>query len=333
MTTTVVLWNPRASRATAALLDEVRTHLHPSKVTELAEGENPVERARACLASRPDRIVAAGGDGTVSAVAAALLELGAQAPQLGVLPLGTSNSFSLAMGIPADLHEAIALLETEGTRTIDAATVESSEGRRTMILHCMIGIHADTIAQASGEAKERWGVLAYVASALRQLTTLASFGTEIRSDAHDIRCRSIGIGITNIAPPRAMLAHGPSRLVPDDGLLDTTIVAAESITEAVATTWHLYRSALEGEPADRDNVGSLASSSVSIRTDPPQQVLLDGEPFGETPVTVTVIPRALTVVAPAQTTVDAPAVDAPLEGLPDLEVIVRSESPRRPADT
>ncbi len=323
---TIVVWNPRASRATAALLEEVRAHLDAPTICELAEGENPVERARACVASRPDRIVAAGGDGTVSAVAAALLELGAGAPTLGVLPLGTSNSFSVALGIPADLQAAIAVIETAGTRTIDAAIVESSEGRRTMILHCMIGIHADTIASASVESKQRWGVLAYVGSALRQLASLASFTTEIRSDTHEIRCSSIGIGITNIAPPRAMLAQGPSHLVPDDGLLDTTIVAAESITEAVATTWHLYRSALEGEPADRDNVGSIASTSVVIRTDPPQQVLLDGEPFGTTPVSVTVIPRGLSVIAPPATVPDATPVDAPLEGLPDLDVTPRRDA-------
>lgn len=329
--TTILVWNPRASRATAELLDEARAKLEDVTVCELGEDEDPVDRARHCLRSQPDRIVAAGGDGTVSAVAAALLELGLgeNGPALGVLPMGTSNSFSVALGIPGDLHEAIALLESAPTRMIDVGVVEAEAGKRTMILHCMIGIHADTIASATVESKQRWGVLAYVGSALRQLASLASFAVEITSDAHEIRCRSIGVGVANIAPPRAMMAQGPSHLVPDDGLLDTTIVAAEGISEAVATTWHLYRSALEGEPANRDNVGSLASSTVTIRTDPRQQILLDGEPFGETPVTLTALPRALKVIAPAPSSVAADPVDAALDGLPDLEVAVRGDAGHR----
>lgn len=320
---TLVVWNPRASRASSALLAEVRAHLAGASICELGDDDDPTACARECLAARPTVVVAAGGDGTVSAVAAALLELGADAPALGVLPMGTSNSFSVALGVPADLREALAVIEAGATRTIDAAVVESTAGRRTMILHCMIGIHAATIASASAESKQRWGVLAYVGSALRQLAELSSFAIELTSDTHEIRCAAIGIGITNLAPPRAMMAHGPSHLVPDDGLLDATIVAAESITEAVATTWHLYRSALEGEPANRDNVGSLASASLVIRTEPAQLVLLDGEAFGETPVRLAVIPSALRVIAPPVPVVDAVPVDAPLQGLPDLEITAR----------
>lgn len=313
------------------MLEAARAKLQDVTVCELGEDDDPVERARRCLRARPERIVAAGGDGTVSAVAAALIELGLgeRGPALGVLPMGTSNSFSVALGIPADLEEAIALLESAPPRTIDVGVVEAEAGKRTMILHCMIGIHADTIASATVESKQRWGVLAYVGSALRQLASLASFAVEITTDAHEIRCRSIGVGVANLAPPRAMMAQGPSHLVPDDGLLDTTIVAAESISEAVATTWHLYRSALEGEPANLDNVGSLASSTVTIRTDPPQQILLDGEPFGQTPVTLTALPRALKMIAPLPPAVEAAPVDAPLQGLPDLEVAVRDGAPDR----
>jgi YegS/Rv2252/BmrU family lipid kinase len=322
---TVVLWNPRASRASEALLEELRAHLPGATICALAEGDDPTARARECLRTKPDAVVAAGGDGTVSAVAAALLELGEDAPALGVLPMGTSNSFSVALGIPADLHQAIAVLEAAETRTLDAAVVGSTAGRRTMVLHCMIGIHADTIASASDESKQRWGVLAYVGSALRQLASLSSFTTEIVTDGHEIRCAAIGVGVTNLAPARAMLAQGPSHHVPEDGLLDATIVAAESISEAVATTWHLYRSALEGEPANRDNVGSVASASLVIRTEPPQQVLLDGEAFGETPVEIAVIPGGLRVIAPPAPAIDAAPVDAPLEGLPELEVVARGD--------
>ena len=49
------------------------------------------------------RIVAGGGDGTINAVAARLLDRDAT---LGVLPLGTLNHFARDLGIPFDLEEA-----------------------------------------------------------------------------------------------------------------------------------------------------------------------------------------------------------------------------------
>lgn len=319
--TTVVVWNPRASRASAALLAIVQARLGAC-VCELGEGQDVTECAAAAIAAGPLRIVAAGGDGTVSAVAAAIVALGqgARGPALGVLPIGTSNSFAAAMGIPAEIDQALALLDAVSPRLLDVGVAETAGLRRVMILHCMVGFHAETIAQATVESKQRWGVLAYVGSALRQLTNLTPFVAEVQSDTHTIRCSAIAVGVANLAPPRAMLAQGPSRLVGDDGLLDTTIVAAETISEAVATSIHLYRSALEGEPADRDNVGSLASASVTIDAVPPQQVLLDGEPFGQTPVRIQAMPGVLPVLAPVPASDGEPRFDAPLEGLPDLEI-------------
>ena len=117
-----------------------------------------------------------------------------------------------------------------------------------------------------------------------------------------------------------MLAHGPSHLLGDDGRVDVTIVAAETPAEAIATGVHLWRSARAGEPATRDNVGSFSTPRVSITTDPPAQVLVDGEAFGMTPVTIETHPRALRVIAPAAPEADGEPVESDLLGLPDVEV-------------
>ena len=66
--------------------------------------------------------------------------------------------------------------------------------------------------------------------------------------------------------------------------------------------------------------GHALSQGIAITTDPVQHVLIDGEPFGETPVTIETLPRALTVIAPPPATAEGPPVEAPLLGLPELEV-------------
>jgi diacylglycerol kinase (ATP) len=65
--------------------------------------------ARRALESGADVVVAAGGDGTVSAVAEALIGTGVP---LGVIPRGTANALSAALGLPADVEGACASIAT-----------------------------------------------------------------------------------------------------------------------------------------------------------------------------------------------------------------------------
>lgn len=272
-----------------------------------------VRDPREAVSSGARIVVAAGGDGTVSMCATALVGTNVE---LGVLPLGTSNSFAAALEIPNDLDGAIANLARSDRRVIDVATVNG----RTMILHCMIGFHAETIADTSTTSKQRWGVLAYAASAVKKLGALEDFAVEMTTREHVVKCRAIAVAAANIAPLKTVLAHGPSHLLGDDGRVDITIVAAGTIAEAIAAGVHLYRTGRANEPASRDNIGSFSTPHVQIVTDPPQLVLVDGEEAGTTPITIETIPRALTVIAPVAAMAEGDPIEAPLLGLPDLEI-------------
>ena len=72
------------------------------------------------LAASYDVLVAAGGDGTVSTVAAAAARTG---KVFGVLPCGTLNHFARDTGIPLDLDEAAAVLAAGHTRALDIGVV------------------------------------------------------------------------------------------------------------------------------------------------------------------------------------------------------------------
>lgn len=317
-----LIWNERAGSAASVEVTALQQRLHELLAADvLVERISSSRSASACTRAALDAgaavVIAAGGDGTVSGVAA---ELVGRDAALGVLPLGTSNSFAAAMGIPADLDDALALLATDQRRVVDAARVRGPAGERTMILHCTIGFHAAVIAETPTSAKRRWGVLAYAATALRRLASLDTFALEVTTGDHVVRCRATALVAANLAPIKTVLAHGPSHVLADDGLVDATIIAAETFTEAIATGLHLWRSALEGEPATRDNVGSLSAAELTATADPPQPVLVDGEAFGETPVTITSLPRALRVVAPPAPEAEGPPIEAALLGLPELEI-------------
>ena len=103
-----ILFNPAAGRdrprqETAALLERLRA-LPEADVVELGRDTPMAEAARRAVAQGYDTVVAAGGDGTISAVAGVLAGTGCR---LGVLPLGTFNFLARALGLPQDIDAAL----------------------------------------------------------------------------------------------------------------------------------------------------------------------------------------------------------------------------------
>ncbi len=308
-----LLFNPRGGHAREGDLDEVVSRLAATfalDVRTLEEGSNPTEFAREAVARGARVVIAAGGDGTVSGVSDALVGTGVA---LGILPRGTANSLSVCLGIPQDLAGACDVLTAGATRTIDCARV----GERMMVLLATAGFAADAIGNADPDTKSRFGKLAYLLSGIEQMGTHEPFSLELAVDGHLLHCTASAVTVANVAPPTTVLAQGPSVISMDDGLLDVTIVAARDVPEAVTTAMHLWRTAAAGLPADRDNVGYLRCTEVTVTATPPQKLVVDGELVGETPFTVRVLPRALTVLAPPAEPVKV-LPEARLTNLPDF---------------
>ena len=100
----------------------------------LAKGGDIEELAKRAVAAGAERVVAAGGDGTVSTVAGAL----AGSPSaLGVIPLGTLNHFARDLGIPLDVAAAVVTTLEGRERLIDAAEVNG----RLFLNNSSIGLY------------------------------------------------------------------------------------------------------------------------------------------------------------------------------------------------
>ena len=109
--------------------------------------------AREAAQSSVEKVVAAGGDGTVSAVASALVDSG---KTLGVLPMGTLNHFAKDLHIPLDLEAAVRTTITGRVIAVDAAEVNG----RVFINNSSLGIYprivADREAQQERLARGKW---------------------------------------------------------------------------------------------------------------------------------------------------------------------------------
>ena len=132
-----VILNPRAGHgADEDLQREIveRFATYGQEATIMAAGAKLGIRARAAVEAGCRVLVAAGGDGTVNAVASAVV--GRETP-LGVLPVGTLNHFAKDLGLPLDLPDAVRIVAQGAVRQVDVGEVNG----RYFLNNSSIGVY------------------------------------------------------------------------------------------------------------------------------------------------------------------------------------------------
>lgn len=290
-----LIFNPKAGQGNPdqklALIQRTLDPYFDLRIYQTSKTTKPPELTKLALAEQVDRVIAAGGDGTISGVADSLAGTGIP---LGVIPTGTLNSFATVLGIPMDLEAACRIVLAEHTRHVDLALCNGS----TLTLCVAIGYEADTIALADRALKKAWGVLAYLISGFQQLGQFKRFMVSLACEEETLEFNAAAVTIANAAPAKNFLAHGTAGVILDDGLLDVTVIAPRSWTTAMGTAMHLFRSGFDQTQVDRDDVYYFRTRQITIQANPPQRVALDGDIYGSTPVEIHCVPRGLTVLVP-----------------------------------
>lgn len=265
---------------------------------------DPADQVHGAIAAGTDLILASGGDGTVSAIAAAVLETDIP---LGVIPRGTANAFASALGIPTDIQGACNTILAGTTRVVDAARCNG----QPFVLLAGIGFEADMVKRATRDLKNRLGVLAYLLAGVQQFHAQTAFATTIEIDGELTEVESSAITIANAAPGSSLLAQGFGQVIPDDGLLEVTIATPKTRFQGINTFTSLFAAALINAPTNQEDILCLRTARLTITTDPPQRVVVDGELIGTTPVELEVVPNALRVFAPLSSAIAAIAQSEP----------------------
>lgn len=260
------------------------------RVHRTTGAENLEELAREAAREGCEVVIAAGGDGTVSAVAGGLV--GTKVP-LGILPLGTGNVLARELGIPLGLEEACVLIAGPHRETaIDALRIET----RHFFTQVGIGIDALMIRDTSKAQKKRFGRLAYLWTAATRLWGSRPRRFVIRLPGQpDLRSHASQVLVANSKTlGQKPFTWGPDIRL-DDGRANVCVVKAR-------TLWHYLKLALavaRGRHRENPHVVYLvADREIEIASSKPMPVQADGEIVGETPVRVEVVPRALRIITP-----------------------------------
>lgn len=133
----------------------------PTTAEDTGEGQ-----ARAAVADGAEMIFSWGGDGTVRAVAAGMLNSGIP---LGIIPGGTGNLVAKNLDLPTNVHGAVAVAMGGGAETIDVNEVDLGDGvRRISLLICGMGLDA-AIIDSPERLKAMLGPGAYATAAVKNL--------------------------------------------------------------------------------------------------------------------------------------------------------------------
>ena len=272
-------------------------------------GQGP---AREALKAGASMIIAAGGDGTVRAVAEAMRGSDAS---LALLPSGTGNLLARNLSLTLDdTAHSLATAFTGVDRAIDLASIEIRREDRSVDEHVFLvmagtGLDAKIMSNTDDELKKKVGWLAYAQAFVRVLRDKTQLRLEYKLDTQrnrSVRAQALIIGNCGSLPANILLL--PDAAV-DDGLLDVIVVKPESfkgwVDVAVKIFWEngvVKRTKWGKKVRDlkTDSVDLRQGTSLTVRLSRPEEVELDGDPFGEmTGCRVTVDPGALRVRVPA----------------------------------
>jgi len=272
-----------------------------------------------------------GGDGTVIEAASGLV--GTSVP-LGILPGGTGNMMSKALGIPQTFAEACALLVSDekscravhmgdirtGTEAKDLsgspatrqdrgpaaeqaqdqpeAAVDQPGSEFSFFQLIGVGLEAKMVEGADRDAKDRMGILAYGMAALQALAqpVISRYRLELDGDLVETEGVTCMVAIVENLGISGLAEALSCENHPDE--LDVMVlnkINLQSFVELLGT--------MRGKQPTIETIEHWHARRVKITAEPPQVAQADGELLGNTPIEVEMVPEPVLIIVPK----DAPA--------------------------
>ena len=295
------------------VIDAARRHGWEDPVFLETSVEDPgFAPARQAAEDGHDLIIAAGGDGTVRAVAAALRDTDAT---LAIIPVGTGNLLARNLTLPLDVPEAIETAFSGQDTDIDVCTARlthtSGESEEIdFVVMAGIGIDAQMIVNTDDDLKKRIGVLAYgvaIAKSLRggrrvRLTWTLDGAPARRTRVHSLIVGNCGDLVASVPLlPDAVANDGVFDVVAlrPKGLPGWGLIVAQIITQMGRKVINRLRRRDEDVAESSSELQYSSGTRLEVTLAHPEMFEVDGDEVGEvTDFTVTIDPGALTVREP-----------------------------------
>ena len=284
--------NPTANNGQAlAVWQQLQSFLdaeHIGYSFAVSKSITDVEELARAAAQKEFVVVGVGGDGTLSRIAGALA--GTRAT-LGLIPAGTGNDFARTYQIPADPQAAMQIILAGHTVNLDLGIVNG----RYFYNAVGSGLDAAVVADANLTFKKIGGSFGYLLALLRQLIFYRPQRIKITVNDEVHIVKAWLVTVANACYYGSGMKIAPLA-DPEDGLLDVIVVLDVHRLNFLRLFPRVYRGQHIFHPAVRVWRGT----KIAVEAESPLAVQVDGDLFGQTPLSVTMKAAVVQLLVPPQ---------------------------------
>lgn len=293
-TKAILIYNPMAGRRRQQRLrqlQQIKEQLERSGIpisihATTAPGSGSA-LARDASHEGADLIIVCGGDGTINEVISGMAH---SSVPLAVLPGGTANGLARELGLPLDIEAAARMILSATPRRIALGRV----GERYFISMVGVGFDAQVLTEIKENWKDRLGMVHYAIQAVRK--AVRGPFTPFAVSAGETRCEATFACISRTQ------YYGPFRMIPEadlfSGRFHVYCFPSRKLARYLIYTLALFAGKL-------GHLGDVVSfPAIHVRceetagSEAPVLFQVDGELTGRLPITVEIVPEALTLLAP-----------------------------------
>jgi YegS/Rv2252/BmrU family lipid kinase len=245
------------------------------------------------------KIIAVGGDGTLNEVLNGVFASEACPSTdvtLALIPVGTGNDWGRMFGIPSDYEKAAGII-AEGKKMLhDTGIVSYQNGdkiqERYFINIAGLGFES-VVVKRTNYQKDRGhgGKAIYFYNLLMSLLSYKNTQAEIIIDGVRKNSRVFSINVGNGRYCGGGMRQTPDAL-PDDGLLDVTVINGIGKIEIIRNLNILYDGTILSHP----KIDGYKCRNLKVSSDSMLWVEADGESLGHTPAEFSIIPASINII-------------------------------------
>ncbi|MDQ3854784.1 MAG: hypothetical protein M3281_00140 [Chloroflexota bacterium] len=264
------------------------THLPRAQVELTAPGADLTQRARACAADGAEVVAVAGGDGSLNAVAQALV---GTSTHLGVLPFGTLNHFARSIRVPTQLAGAVEVLRSGHSQRVDVGAVND----HYFLNNASLGVYPQLVELRHQQARSLARPFRLFNAATALVQSAQPLVVELRMEDGSLQ-GPVWLVFAGNNRYHLGILHPMGRVRLDEALLDVAVVPARRHTDLARIVLQPLLGRMGVRQVTRLEVRVISGQTGQAAS---HSVALDGEVLDmEPPLIFRSVPQALWVVMP-----------------------------------
>jgi len=258
-----------------------------------------IEITREAISAGFRRIVIVGGDGTLNEAVNGVVTNTVCAPTditLALIPVGTGNDWGKMFGISTDYEKAVRIVSDNKTLLHDVGIVSFYNGsekfNRYFINIAGLGFESVVVKKTNLQKdKGHGGKLIYFYNLLTSLLAYKNTKAEINIDGEIIHADLFSLNVGNGRYCGGGMRQTP-RAIPDDGLLDVTIINGMGKFEIIRNLKILYDGTILRHP----KIDGYKCKNIKVSSESAMLIEADGESLGQSPAEFNIIADAIKIV-------------------------------------